>query len=91
MPTIIFGFLYETDHQLILFFSHVFDNIENRKPTGIIYLDFKKAFDTVPHSLIPAVHALCTFCVVCLHLTNHIYNFTQPSSNVVRIVNLIGY
>ena len=47
-----FGFLRNRSclSQLILFFSQVFDNIENRKPTDVIYLDFKKAFDTVPHN-----------------------------------------
>ena len=29
---------------------NIFTNIENKQPTGIIYLDFQKAFDSVSHN-----------------------------------------
>ena len=53
-------------------------------PQGHLQLSSSK------HSLIPAVHALCTFCVRVLHLTNHIY-FQHPhifvlSTDFVSIV-----
>ena len=34
---------------LLEFYEHVFANYDERIPSDIIYLDFQKAFDTVPH------------------------------------------
>ena len=34
---------------LLEFYNYVFSNYDDRVPTDIIYLDFQKAFDTVPH------------------------------------------
>lgn len=34
---------------LLEFYNHVFSNYDERIPSDIIYLDFQKAFDTVPH------------------------------------------
>ena len=31
------------------FFNYIFSNYDERIPSDIIYLDFRKAFDTVPH------------------------------------------
>ena len=38
-----------TLQQLLLFLSDTHNNSDNRLHTGIVYLDFRKAFDTVPH------------------------------------------
>lgn len=47
-----FGFLSNRSclSQLLIFLSQIYKNIENRKSSDIIYLDFKKAFDTVSHN-----------------------------------------
>ena len=34
---------------MLAFFSNIFKNIEKKKPSDIVCLDFSKAFDTVPH------------------------------------------
>ncbi len=34
---------------LLEFFNHITSNYDERVPSDIIYLDFRKAFDTVPH------------------------------------------
>ena len=34
---------------LLEFFNYIFANYDERAPSDIIYLDFRKAFDTVPH------------------------------------------
>ena len=34
---------------LLEFFNYIFSNYDERIPSDIIYLDFRKAFDTVPH------------------------------------------
>ena len=46
-----FGFLKNRSclSQMLAFFSNIFKNIEKKKPSDIVYLDFSKAFDTVPH------------------------------------------
>ena len=47
-----FGFLSKRSclSQLLLSYSNIFKSIENGQYSDVIYLDFKKAFDTVPHS-----------------------------------------
>ena len=47
-----FGFLSNRSclSQLLLSYSNIFESIENGQYSDVIYLDFKKAFDTVPHS-----------------------------------------
>jgi len=46
-----FGFLRgrSTTQQLLLFFNDVYEAAANNTQTDVIYLDFKKAFDTIPH------------------------------------------
>ena len=46
-----FGFLKNRSclSQMLAFFSNIFKNIEKKKPSDILYLNFSKAFDTVPH------------------------------------------
>ena len=45
-----FGFCqhYSTTHQLLLFLSSIFNSFDQRSQTDCIYLDLRKAFDTVP-------------------------------------------
>ena len=47
-----FGFLQHrsTTQQLILFLSDIHNAMSNGHQTDVIYLDFKKAFDSVPHT-----------------------------------------
>ena len=47
-----FGFLKNRSclTQLLLSFSYIVSSLESKSPCDIIYLDFRKAFDTIPHS-----------------------------------------
>ena len=47
-----FGFLQNRSclTQLLSSFSQIYDSLENKNHCDVIYLDFKKAFDSVPHN-----------------------------------------
>ena len=47
-----FGFLENRSclSQLLCSFSHIYNAIESKKSCDVIYLDFRKAFDSVPHN-----------------------------------------
>ena len=47
-----FGFLQNRSclTQLLSSFSQIYDSIENKNQCDVIYLDFRKAFDSVPHN-----------------------------------------
>ena len=46
-----FGFLQQRScqTQLLSFFADIYSGIEGKKEVDVLYFDFKKAFDTVPH------------------------------------------
>ena len=46
-----FGFLKGRSslQQLLVFLADIWDNLDNKVCTDVIYLDFRKAFDSVPH------------------------------------------
>jgi hypothetical protein len=56
-----FGFFpgRSTTSQLLKFYEIIHSNLDNNIQTDVLYLDFSKAFDCVPHSLL--VHKLKTF------------------------------
>ena len=43
---------YSTGTCLVDFLDVVYDNIENARPTGVLFLDLKKVFDTVDHEIL---------------------------------------
>jgi len=54
---------------LISFYDQVTHLVDEGKAVGVVYLDFRKAFDIVPHSILLeklAAHVLdgCTLCSV---------------------------
>ncbi len=45
-----FGFIRTTLQQLLLSYTSVFSSVESKRHTEIVFLDFAKAFDSVPHN-----------------------------------------
>ncbi len=52
MSTVQFGFLAgrSTLQQLLVFYTEVEQSMDTRLQSDVIFLDFAKAFDSVPHS-----------------------------------------
>ena len=46
-----FGFLRKRScvNQLLSFYSQIFSSVDQKNPCDVIFLDFRKAFDTLPH------------------------------------------
>ena len=46
-----FGFLRKRSsvNQLLSFYSEIFSSVDRRIPCDVIFLDFRKAFDSIPH------------------------------------------
>ncbi len=58
-----------------------------RSPREYIQLQFRSCYPTHLHwVVVNTLCALCTFVCVCLHLTNHIYNFSTYSNRKLSLV-----
>ena len=46
-----FGFLRKRScvNQLLSFYTQIFSSVDRKNPCDVIFLDFRKAFDTIPH------------------------------------------
>ena len=63
---------------LLEFYNYVFSNSDERIPSDIIYLDFQKAFDTVPHKrLLIKLKAHGIGAQLCLWIENWLTNRKQ--------------
>ena len=81
-----FGFLpnRSTLHQLILFFQCLFEKLSHAHQVDVIYLDFKKAFDSIVHNIL--LHKLWNF-----GITDNLWKWLHAYlSNRVQCVSVNG-
>ena len=67
-----FGFLQNrsTLQQLIVFFHHLQENLNNKSQVDVVYLDFKKAFDTI-------IHNVLLYKLWCFGITDNIWHWIR--------------
>ena len=81
-----FGFLKNQSclTQLLSSFSYIVSSLESKAPCDVIYLDFRKAFDTIPHSEL-------LFKLWSLGITGHLWSwFKAYLSNRTHFVSVHG-
>jgi len=61
------GFLsgWSCTQQILLFLNDIYDSAENNTQTDVLYLDFRKAFDTIPHNKLLEISTILVYLVIC--------------------------
>jgi len=62
-----FGFLCgrSCTQQLLLFLNDIYNSAANKIQTDVLYLDFRKAFDTIPHNKLLENSTTLVYLVIC--------------------------